>query len=106
MESIRFLPLLILYFAAFWTGYAQNISSRPAAVKIGSIYTFNSTIGSVAKFAIEEAIKEVNADPSVLHGTELIVTVQNSNCSGFLGMVEGTLLCTSVVFLLCFYLVW
>lgn len=70
---------------------AANVSSssRPAVVNIGAIFTFDSTIGKVAKIAMEEAVKDVNANSSILHGTKLVLHMQNSNCSGFDGMVQG-----------------
>lgn len=74
---------------AFPIGHTKNVSSRPAVVNIGAIFTLNSTIGRVAKIAIEEAIKDVNSNSSILPGTKLAVQIQNSNCNGFLGMVEG-----------------
>ncbi|CAN6579966.1 unnamed protein product [Malus baccata var. baccata] len=68
---------------------SSNSSSRPAVVKIGAIFTFESTIGRVAKLAIQEAVKDVNSNSSILHGTKLAVNMQSSNCSGFLGMVQA-----------------
>ncbi|KAA8537389.1 hypothetical protein F0562_026924 [Nyssa sinensis] len=56
-------------------------------VNVGAIFTFNSTIGRVAKIAIEEAVKDVNSNSSVLPGTKLVVKMQDSNCNGFIGMV-------------------
>lgn len=67
-------------------------SEKPKVVKIGSIFSFNSVIGKVAKIAIEEAVKDVNSNPDILVGTRLQVSMQNSNCSGFMGMVEGKVL--------------
>ncbi|KAE9586667.1 putative periplasmic binding protein-like I [Lupinus albus] len=64
-------------------------SSRPAIVNIGAIFTFDSTIGKVAKIAMEEAVKDVNADSSVLRGSKLVLNLQNSNCSGFVGMIQA-----------------
>ncbi|XP_056856401.1 glutamate receptor 3.3-like [Raphanus sativus] len=64
-------------------------SEKPKVVKIGSIFSFNSVIGKVAKIAIEEAVKDVNSNPDILVGTRLQVSMQNSNCSGFMGMVEA-----------------
>lgn len=72
------------------SGYSKTVSARSAVVKIGAIFTFNSTVGRAAKFAIEEAVKDINSDPRILHGTQLTVTLQNSKCSGFLGLIEGT----------------
>ncbi|KAF7836260.1 glutamate receptor 3.3 [Senna tora] len=67
---------------------SDNVS-RPDFVHIGAIFTFDSTIGKVAKIAMEEAVKDVNANDSILNGTKLVLTMQNSNCSGFVGMVQA-----------------
>jgi ionotropic glutamate receptor len=91
MSLIWFILLLFLCFGTFPYGCSKNFSSRPASVNIGAIFTFNSTIGRVAKIAIEEAVKDVNSNSSILRGTKLDLTMQDSNCSGFFGMVEGTL---------------
>lgn len=92
MDLIWVFPLVFLYLGSFSFGSSNNVSSRPAVVNIGALFTFDSTIGRVAKIAIEEAVKDVNSNFSILHGTKLIVKMHNTNCSGFLGMVEGTLL--------------
>lgn len=84
-----FVFLLFLHLGAFQIGYGRNVSARPAVVNIGAIFTFDSTIGRVAKIAIDEAVKDVNSDSNILKGTKLATTMQNSNCSGFLGMVEA-----------------
>lgn len=81
--SFLFLSCLCLGFLGH--GYSE----KPEVVKIGSIFSFNSVIGKVAKIAIEEAVKDVNSNPDILVGTRLQVSMQNSNCSGFMGMVEG-----------------
>lgn len=65
-------------------------SSRPTAVAIGSLFTRDSVIGKAAKPAIQAAIDDVNADSSILPGTELNLLEYDTNCSGFLGTVEGT----------------
>ncbi|KAJ6414303.1 hypothetical protein OIU84_007009 [Salix udensis] len=90
MDSIRFgcwvfLSCLLLS----TTGYSRNLTSRPAVVNIGALFTFESSIGRVAKIAIQEAVKDVNANSSILRGTKLNVDMRNSNCSGFIGMVEA-----------------
>ncbi|KAK2988212.1 hypothetical protein RJ640_020694 [Escallonia rubra] len=79
--------LFLLYFGALSHGFSGNVSSRPAVVKIGAIFTVDSTIGRVAKIAIEAAVNDVNSNSSILPGTKLNINMQNSNCSGFLGMV-------------------
>ncbi|XP_047966336.1 glutamate receptor 3.3-like [Salvia hispanica] len=70
-------------------GLSVNTSSRPVVVNVGAIFTFDSTIGRVAKLAIEEAVKDINANSTVLKGSRFNVIFRNSNCSGFLGLVEA-----------------
>ncbi|XP_021902797.1 glutamate receptor 3.3 isoform X1 [Carica papaya] len=89
MITIRLLFSLWLYFVLFQSGYSRNDSSRPAIVNIGAIFTYDSTIGRVAKIAVQEAVKDVNSNYSILHGTKIVVKMVNSNCSGFLGVVEA-----------------
>ncbi|XP_047163151.1 glutamate receptor 3.3 isoform X1 [Vigna umbellata] len=72
-----------------FVGAANVSSSRPAIVNIGAIFNLDSILGKVAKITLEEAVKDVNADSSILHGTKIVLTMQNSNYSGFLGMVQA-----------------
>lgn len=71
------------------TGNATVHSSRPRTVNIGALFTFNSVIGRSAKPAILAALDDINSDPTVLRGTKLNIIFQDTNCSGFLGTVEG-----------------
>ncbi|XP_058093352.1 glutamate receptor 3.7-like isoform X1 [Magnolia sinica] len=64
-------------------------SRRPDVVNIGAVFTYNSTIGIVAKVAIEAAVADVNADSSILSGTKLNLTMEDSNCNVFTGAVEA-----------------
>jgi hypothetical protein len=76
-----------------WCGcpcFYKNKSTRPSAVNIGSIFTLNSSVGKVAKVAIEAAVDDVNSNPALLKGTKLKLAMQDTNSSGFLGIVEGT----------------
>lgn len=66
-------------------------SSRPRVVNIGALFTYNSAIGRSAQPAIKAAIEDVNSDPDLLPGTRLNLILQDTNCSGFLGTVEGIL---------------
>ncbi|KAK7409859.1 hypothetical protein VNO78_00221 [Psophocarpus tetragonolobus] len=69
---------------------AANVPSRrPAVVHIGAIFNFDSVLGKVAKVTLEEAVKDVNADATILRGTKLVLTMQTSNYSGFIGMVQA-----------------
>lgn len=67
-----------------------NDVSRPTEVRIGALFTFDSVIGRAVKPAIELAVADVNADPSVLSGTKFSVLMQDTNCSGFVGTIEGS----------------
>lgn len=89
MNAVVLVSFLSVFFVLFSSGYSRNATSRPAVVNIGAIFTSDSTIGRVATIAIEEAVKDVNANSSILHGTRLAITLHNSNCSGFTGMVEA-----------------
>ncbi|XP_020218408.1 glutamate receptor 3.3 [Cajanus cajan] len=69
---------------------AANVSSsRPAVVNIGAIFNIDSVVGKVAKIALVEAVKDVNANSNILNGTKLVLTMQSSNSSGFIGMVQA-----------------
>lgn len=88
MRRVWLLLLPFLFLGAFPSVFSKNVTSRPAAVNVGGVLVFDSTIGRVAKIAIEEAVKDVNSNSSILPGTELVLKMQNTNCSGFFGMVE------------------
>ncbi|KAB1201732.1 Glutamate receptor 3.6, partial [Morella rubra] len=65
-------------------------STRPDVVNIGAILSFNSSIGKVAKVAIEAAVEDVNSNPAVLNGTKLKLEMRDAKLSsGFLGIVEA-----------------
>ncbi|KAF7129905.1 hypothetical protein RHSIM_Rhsim10G0193400 [Rhododendron simsii] len=91
MNVIWVLVLILLVFSNghVSNGVSTNSSNRPEEVKIGSMFSFNSAIGKVAKVALEAAIEDVNSNPAILGGTKLNLTMYDANFSGFLGMVEG-----------------
>ncbi|PKI57045.1 glutamate receptor 3.6 [Punica granatum] len=70
-------------------GAGTIVSTRPDVVNVGAVFSFGTMIGKVAKVAIEAAVNDVNSDPTVLNGTKLKVTMQDTNYSGFLGIVEA-----------------
>ncbi|KAJ7265010.1 hypothetical protein O6H91_Y403300 [Diphasiastrum complanatum] len=84
--GIRVLILLWLLCAS---GGAQWIvadhAARPATLKIGALLAPHSTIGREAKRSLELAVKHVNANRSVLHGTALELVWGDTNCSAFQG---------------------
>ncbi|XP_043711030.1 glutamate receptor 3.6-like isoform X2 [Telopea speciosissima] len=89
MTMVWLLVSLVFSFGAPSTGFNSNISSRPAVVHLGAILTLDSAIGKVAKVAMETAVADVNANYSILRGTKLVLTMQDANHSGFLGIVKA-----------------
>lgn len=92
LASIRllgfcFLIVIIEAFAASQNG--TFVPSRPSVVNVGGLFTYNSTIGRVAQLAIKLAVEDVNANPNILAGTRLNLIMQDTNCSGFIGIVEA-----------------
>lgn len=81
--------LLVLQSGLCSFGASTNASTRPEFVNIGGVFSVNTLIGKVAQVAILAAVEDVNSDPSVLGGTKLKLTIQDTNYSGFLGIVEG-----------------
>nr|GEW97633.1 glutamate receptor 3.4-like [Tanacetum cinerariifolium] len=65
-------------------------SSRPSVVNIGGLLTVNSVIGRSVMPAITAAVDDVNSDKTVLGDTHLNLILHDTNCSGFLGTIEGT----------------
>jgi len=83
--------LVILFLAlAAATRAAAAAGARPSEVTVGALFTYDSTIGRAAQLAIELAVDDVNADGKVLPGTQLNLVPQDTNCSGFLGTIEGS----------------
>ncbi|KAB2623628.1 glutamate receptor 3.6-like [Pyrus ussuriensis x Pyrus communis] len=89
--SIVWLQVLMIFCNGLASNGASttNVSTRPDVVNLGAIFSFDTIIGKVAKVAIEAAVEDVNSDPSVLGGTKMIVTKQDSNYSGLLGIIEA-----------------
>ncbi|CAO2827834.1 unnamed protein product [Amaranthus hypochondriacus] len=84
------LPLLFIQEnrLVFVNGVGPNTSIRPKNVNIGALFSFNSTIGKVAKIAIQAAIDDVNSSSDVLHGTHLNITMLDNCQNVFLGIVQ------------------
>ncbi|KAJ4965234.1 hypothetical protein NE237_017083 [Protea cynaroides] len=82
MSRLWLLLLLVLHFGVFSNGL-----SRPAVVNIGSIFTFDSLNGKVAKIAMQAAVEDVNSDPSFLGGSKLHLSFHDSNYSAFLSIL-------------------
>ncbi|KAA0043456.1 glutamate receptor 3.7-like [Cucumis melo var. makuwa] len=70
---------------AFLAGSA--CCQRPAVVNIGAVFTFDSIIGRAAKVAMEAAVSDVNADPSILNGTKLNLVMADTHCNVLVGSI-------------------
>ena len=71
------------------TGNSTLSTSRPSVVNVGALFTIDSVIGRSVKPALEAAIEDVNSDSSVLRGTKLNLISRDTNCTGFLRIIEG-----------------
>ncbi|XP_042389112.1 glutamate receptor 3.1-like [Zingiber officinale] len=88
--KLALLLFLAIFLNLFLSGLNMNDSTmRPATVHVGAIFSHNTTIGRVAKVAIDAAVRDVNADPSILRGTKLAVVMQDSNCNNLIGVVQA-----------------
>ncbi|KAJ4980294.1 hypothetical protein NE237_031131 [Protea cynaroides] len=85
MTSILLL-LLFIFICIFLNDYVH--CQRPPVVNVGVVFSFDSVIGRAAKVAMEAAAADVNADPSILNGTQLKLIMADTNCSVFMGSIE------------------
>lgn len=70
-------------------GSGAGASARPKVVNVGALFTIDSVIGKSVRPAIVAAVDDVNSNTNILHGTKLNLIVHDTNCSGFVGTVEG-----------------
>jgi len=90
MSKVLLLFLVVLYSGLPSKGIS-SVSTRPRAVNIGAILSFNSTIGRVAKIAIQSAVDDINSNPTILNGTKLKISMLDTKLSaGFLGIIDCT----------------
>lgn len=86
MNLVRLVLLLILCIRG-----CSEAGLKTEVVNVGAIFTSSSINGKVAKIAMKAAEQDVNSDPSILHGRKLVITMHDSNYSGFLGIVGGNM---------------
>ncbi|KAK6922493.1 Receptor, ligand binding region [Dillenia turbinata] len=89
MSPVWHLLLAVLFNGILSNGVTKNFTGRPSVVNVGAIFTFNSTIGKIAKVAIEAAVNDVNSNPSILGASKLKMKMQDANYSGFLGIINA-----------------
>ncbi|RYR78988.1 hypothetical protein Ahy_A01g003846 [Arachis hypogaea] len=68
----------------------NNVPTRPITINIGAILSFNSTIGRVAKVAIQAAVDDINSNATILNGTKLNISMQDTKFSTLLLMEKDT----------------
>ncbi|KAM0945201.1 putative periplasmic binding protein-like I [Dioscorea sansibarensis] len=88
MRLIYIFTIITIYFSFLFKILNVNADTRPTIINIGALFNFNSTIGAVAAIAIQAGVDDVNADPSILQGSKLAITMSDDKCIGFTGMVE------------------
>lgn len=82
MNILWLVPLFILLLG----GFSLQV---PEAINIGSIFSFDTVNGKVAKIAMNAAVEDINLDSSVLGGRKLVLSTHDSNYSGFLSIIGG-----------------
>ncbi|CAD6338645.1 unnamed protein product [Miscanthus lutarioriparius] len=95
MAPLRVMLLRLALLAVAAVTVTAAGGARPSEVAVGALFTYDSTIGRAARLAIELAVDDVNADRTVLAGTQLNLLAQDTNCSGFLGTIEDPTLSAS-----------
>lgn len=76
-----------------------TVSPRPQVVNIGSVFTFKSLIGKVIRVAMQAAVDDVNANPSVLNNTLLNIIMHDTKFNGFMSIMERKSTLSSSMFL-------
>ncbi|KAL6603170.1 hypothetical protein ACP70R_043531 [Stipagrostis hirtigluma subsp. patula] len=89
MGAAQLTAVFLVLAAAAAATRAAGAGARPSEVAVGALFTYDSTIGRAARLAIELAVDDVNADRTVLAGTNLNLITQDTNCSGFIGTIEA-----------------
>ncbi|KAL2479256.1 Glutamate receptor 3.2 [Forsythia ovata] len=84
MNLLWLVPLFILFIG----GFSVEVS-RPDVLNIGAIFSFGTINGRVAKIAMNAAVEDVNSDPNILGTSKLVLSMHDSNYSGFLGIIGG-----------------
>ncbi|XP_056686288.1 glutamate receptor 3.3 isoform X1 [Spinacia oleracea] len=89
MMKVYQFHVLFIWLLFVLSNGAGNNAARPAVINIGALFDFNSTIGKVAKIAVQEAVDDINSDSSILNGSKLKLIMRDSVCSGFLGFIQA-----------------
>ncbi|KAM0945199.1 putative periplasmic binding protein-like I [Dioscorea sansibarensis] len=88
MRLLHTLTLISIYYCLLFIIRNVDAGTRPTIINVGAAFNVNSTIGAVATIAIQAGIDDVNADPTILPGSKLVIDMHDTKCNGFIGMVE------------------
>ncbi|KAH8508120.1 hypothetical protein H0E87_010306 [Populus deltoides] len=88
MHKVLFVAVMVFSNVLSSNGIGLNDTERPKVVKIGALLNFNTSVGKVAKVAIEAAVEDVNSS-TILGETKLQVTMLDTKNSSFLGMLDA-----------------
>ncbi|KAH6825919.1 glutamate receptor 2 [Perilla frutescens var. hirtella] len=69
--------------------FNMGFSDEADVVNIGAIFSFGTINGKVAKIAMAAAVQDVNSDPTILPSSKLVLSMHDSNFSGFRGIIGG-----------------
>jgi ionotropic glutamate receptor len=73
------------------TGNLFSAAQNESLVNIGVILNYNSTVGKVAKTAIEMAGDDINRDTHILNGSRLVLHFRDSRGEAIQGASAGNL---------------
>lgn len=82
--------VLVFFISCLWVGVVIAKIGNLSVVNIGALFTSNSAIGRSLGPAIVAAVDDVNSDSTILNHTKINLILSDTNCSGFVGTVEGT----------------
>lgn len=80
---------VFLIFCLFVAGEVVSQNGNSSMVNVGALFTFDSYIGRSLGPAIHAAVQDVNSDSTILKDKKINLIIQDTNCSGFAGTVEG-----------------
>lgn len=82
-EMMLWVPLLLI--CVFNLGFSE----QDDIINIGAVFSFGTINGKVAKIAMASAAHDVNSDPTILPASKIVISMHDSNYSGFLGIIGG-----------------
>ncbi|KAL3620761.1 hypothetical protein CASFOL_035673 [Castilleja foliolosa] len=85
---MNFFWLSVVLYSLFTKGFSVKVS-KPEVINIGAIFSFDTINGRVSKIAMKAAVEDINSNPNILNASKLVLSMHDSNYSGFLGIIGG-----------------